>query len=557
MSHVEGSTPLSPHAWRCRSARLQSNAHCGHHLHVLQFVFSLICDHSCWLPPEDETRAGLVLQAQRQASWLEKGIRMNVVHWIGEQIGAAIPEFLGGLAVAIILGLGAYLRRQARRQPPAPTRAQHAVSSPSGDAASEALVALVPRHRSKFRLEPAGARTDDDEAGLALISEIIRQRAQKCIEVIGRGPHLVDAKTEEYITSVTKAILRGVDYSRILIIDDALPENGLVWLLLLERFIALPKYSGAVALYPIRMARGENLHMQFQLVDRTILHRTHRQYIGQPAASRRAQSLFAITPHPEVDTHITLFQQYLAAQNRPSTHAELILLVEKLLATIRPSDSKIAFHWRVALEVIQFLDRLSVAALPPRGFELVGSLMPFTFSYEAARRFSSRRRLRDATKPAVVIPFERFDDAVQALLRGAIDYLCLPTENTRIDHLTPPTLTSDTLLTLKQLAVIDTIDVQVSFVLAGKAQTVAEGNRLAAVDAAWRQVKDRLTKRVQALPSEESVESNYHAAWLASRNPDLIAITSPAAATFFGLHDYKRFESGVTSFSVFSKHVPS
>ena len=428
---------------------------------------------------------------------------------------------------------------------------------PAGNSVAQArAIDLVPSDlRNKFTFDNMTARTDDDEAGLALIAHLIEHQVSKRIEVIGRGPNWVESRTARYVSAVAAALDRGVSYRRILVIDDDLPENGLTWLLLLERFIALPEHRGVIELYPIRAQRARDTSVQFQLLDHEILHRTNRAYGGSsPAASRTAHSLFARAPDPEVATYVSIFERYLTDQPRAPTHLELVHLVEDLLATIDRNDFRVAFYWRVALDVLRFLDNLSAPTLPPRGFDLVGSLTPFTFSYDAASRFSASQRARAGARPAAAIPFDRFDDAKAAFDAGAIDHLCVPTSNTRLAELTPPTLDASDLESLQRCPVSGHIDVDVSFVLAGTASTMAEGVRLATVGAARAQVEDQLSKRVRFLPPPaETVESNYHAAWLASQNPEILAITSPSAAGFFGLRVFKKLDSGVTTFTVFSR----
>ncbi len=455
----------------------------------------------------------------------------------------SLPEAIGGLVAAAVLAVfGVAVARHRRR------RVQGAARRLVNELLAERLSSL-------FDTAHRVARTDDDAAGLALISAIIDRKAECRIEVIGRGSQWVDQRTREYVSAVAEAILRGVDYTRILILDAELPENGLVWLLLLERFAALPLYRGRVALHPVRVQQSQGLTLQLQIVDETYLHRTNRHYSSKErGVARRANSLFTIGPHADVVECLSVFRQHLLRQGPALSHREIVDLIEELLTTMDPRKYAVNFHWKLALDVIKFLDGLDVSRLPIRGFEFVGSLMPFTFTFEAAQRYCADRRNRD--RPPVVVPFERLDKAMHLFEGGTLEHICIPVENTRIDEVTPPTMTSGAVEKLKDHYIQSgSIRLDVSFVLAG-ASPRERPSQVAAVDSAYLQVYDYMKKRARVLPRiPEPPQSNYHAAWIASQDRSVAAITTQSAAVFFGLQTYevlKGKERNVTTFSVFS-----
>lgn len=458
----------------------------------------------------------------------------------------SLPEVIGGLVVTALLAIGGLVAARLRRGRTQP------------DARELVHELLEDRLANRFDIEGRLARTEDDEAGLALISAIIDRKADRCIDVIGRGSQWVDRRTREYITAVAKAILRGVEYNRILILDAELVENGLVWLLLLERFTSQPSYRGRVALYPVRMQQSQSLMLQFQLVDETYLHSTNRHYSSnEPGALRRAHSHFTIGPHAEVVEKKAVFRQHLTNQGPPLSHREIVDLIEELLTTTNPHQYAIRFHWQLAVRVVRFLDELEVPGLPKRGLEFVGSLMPFTFTFEAARRFCAARQGSARVRPAVVMPFERLDDAMRLFQEGVIDHICVPVENTKVDQITPPTMSLDAIENLRTDYIVSgCIEIEVSFVLAGLALKGERPSQLAAVDSAYEQVLQGMKKRTRNLARvPEPPQSNYHAAWIASQDKTVIAITTQAAADFLGLRTYKVLkdrEKNVTLFNVFS-----
>lgn len=473
-----------------------------------------------------------------------------MIDWLLKQLESSLPEALGALVAAgVLAALSAYVRLRSRGRG----------RVPNGTLTDLARELLEPDLIGKFEFENLFASTSDDEAGLALISSIIDRKATSRIQVIGRGSQWVDRRTRHYISAVARAILKGVEYNRILILDAVLPQNGLVWLLLLERFAALPEHRGRVVLYPVRMQQSQSLTLQFQLVDEKYLHRTNRHYHPkEPGVSRRAHSLFAVAPHREVREHAEIFRQHVERQAAALSHPEIADLIAELLTTVDPARYTVAFHWRLVLDVLHFLDNLEVGGLPARGVRLLGSLMPFTFTFEAASRFAQERRESQVGAPIVVVPFERLEDAVTSFRNGDLDLICVPVENSRIDQLTPPSVRPEAIAELKAgFPAVKTFDVQVSFALAGKPAKPSKSARLASVDAAYQQVKDSLPKKIRELPViSEETQSNYHAAWIASRDSDVVAVTTASAAAFFQLQVYNslsRNGGSVTTFSVFSR----
>jgi hypothetical protein len=469
-----------------------------------------------------------------------------VLDWIYKPFIDSLPNAIGALIAAALLAVITYFyRRRSRRK---------------DEELGQKLINELIESNSQNKFSCAGnvARTNEDEAGLVLISEIIRKKASQHIKVIGRGPQWIDPRIKEYLSSVAKAIIRGVEYSRILILDKDLPQNGLVWLLLVERFVAQLSYRGKVALYIVKMDQSQSLVLQFQIVDDTYLHRINRYYLSKEAgASRRANSLFAIAPHADIDEHIAIFEQHLKGRGLPVSHREIVEVIQELLTTIDPANFVITLHWRLVFQVVDFLNSLDVEKMPPKGFEFIGSLMPFTFTFEAAQRFAKERRESTNATPVIVVPFERLSDAMTLFEQGKLDHICLPVANTRIDQLSPPTLGIEELERFKeQYSMTKKLELEVSFCLAGKPPKSNKIKAIAAVDAAYTQVQSELSKKVLSLPRvAEDMQSNYHAAWAASQHADVAAITTHSAATFFGLHSYNSLglEDNFTTFSIYSR----
>lgn len=471
------------------------------------------------------------------------------MQWLKTLFTDSLPQALGGILATLVLTLfGLLWRRDRAARDKLRNRARDLVFD-----------CLGPEMVARFSLEDLVARTSDDEASLALIASIIDREAKSRIQVIGRGSQWVDSRTREYVRAVAKAILRRVRYERILILDSELPANGLVWLLLLERFIALPAYRGNIALHVVKIPNSAGFIHQFQIVDETYLHRTNRDYPRHEAgASGTAESSLAIAPHAEVTQYIAIFRQQSTQQSQPLTHTQVSDLIKELLTTGDPAHATIRFHWDLVLKVCRYLDDLDVPDLPSRGVEFVGSLMPFTFTFEAADHFvRERNRIADG-KPTIVLPFERFDDAVRAFHEGRLEYLCVPVENTLIDQVLPPTISEYELNALGgRYPVVAVLEIEVSYVLAGVPKKRSETSRLASVNAAFGQVDDALPNTVTRMKRVESEpQSNYHAAWIASRDTQVLAITTKSAAEFFGLHVYQELRSGglnVTRFHVYSR----
>lgn len=450
--------------------------------------------------------------------------------------------------------------------PGAPAPGSGAAETPqarAGDATSlvSRLLADAPHLHGLFRYEGRFvARCDDDEASLALIAAIIDREAAREIQVIGRGPQMVDIRTSHYVAAVAKAIVRGVTYRRILILDAHLPQNGLLWLLLLERFIRSPRYRGKVFLHVLPMPFTHNLNPQFQIVDGTYLHRTTRFYNPhEQGAARQAQSLFAVAPSEEVAQALASYEQFLESAGGRYTHLQIVEFLDGMLNHLSPGDHSVIYHWKLVLDVIGFLDGLGVPALPERGIRFIGCLMPFTFTHLAAREFA-RESMQDTEQRVVLLPFAKLDDAVDRFFGGSLDYLCLPKENTRIGAIAPPLEDPER---LNQLAVMGRkmadVEIPVRFVLAGAYTDPSRWQELVAVEPAYKQMKGLLPEEVAGLPrfADQIVRSNYHAACLAKDDDRLVAITTRDAADHLGLRVVAGLDDptleNTTTFTVYSR----
>lgn len=421
------------------------------------------------------------------------------------------------------------------------------------------ITSLLPADLSEmFTYTELSAWTKHDVAALSLIAAEIEQKAREDIRVIGRGTQLVDAKTRPYITAVAKAILRGVPYTRILVIDPALPQNALLWLLFFERFLGSPERRDSVHLYKKEM-QETNLIQQFQIVDHKFLHQIVRHYSGTDiGAAQRSQSSFAISPDGEVDNYLSVYEDHLRTAGCPYRHKDVFELLTTMLHSLDPEKHCMSYHWQLALDVVSFLDSLEIPGLPASRIEFVGCLMPFTFTYDATEKFVRTANEQIQEKQVIALPFRRLDDAIGQFLAKRLSYICVPLENSRIDNLIPPTAKEESLILLRDNSdKVFEVELPVSFVLAGIDKKPALWKTLVAVDAAWAQVRDRLPKNAAKLArGDEEVESNYHAAWLARRHPDLIAVTTPQAAKYFELHVYNNLSEGSelnkTKFGVYS-----
>jgi hypothetical protein len=420
----------------------------------------------------------------------------------------------------------------------------------------EALItSLLPEELSKtFTYGEFAAWTEDDIAGISLIASLIQNKAEKGIRVIGRGTQIVEAKTRPYVTAVAKAVLRGVSYTRILIIDPALPQNALFWLLFLERFLSSPKWRDSVNLYTNR-SEVTNKMQQFQIVDDKFFHRIVRRY-SEGKAAPRSESTFLVSPHREIDQYSRIYGDHLHDAKGRYKHKDVFDLLTTLLHSLDRKNQSISYHWQLALDVVAFLDSIDVQGLPRSRIKFVGCLMPFTFTYDAAERFA--RRVNESFEECVIaLPFRRMSNAIEQFLAKRLSYICLPVENSRIDHLVPPTANEASLAAVRDGSrKIDEIELLVSFVLAGVYKKPTPWKRLAAVDAAYMQVSAQLPKNAARLTrGSDDVESNYHAAWLARHDPSVIAITTPQAAAFLELHIYKELckpsEQNRTKFAVY------
>lgn len=487
----------------------------------------------------------------------------------------SLSEFIGGLSAAIVialaaifrkrLGLAALYRKYMGRgaESPAP-RALPEPPGPTQDMQSLVTGLLPADLLPMFNYSELACWTEDDTAGLSLIAEMIEKKAEREIRVIGRGTQLVDAKTGHYVRAVANALLRGVEYQRILIQDPALPQNSLLWLLLLERFLASARWREKVCLHVIEMhstnTHPTNIVAQFQVVDGRFLHSVTRYY-SEPdsGASQQAQSFFALSPHPEVSQHVSKHKAHLARAGNRYKHRDVADLLATMLHNLDASRQDISYHWKLVLDVAEFLEHLNIPNIPPRGIKFIGCLMPFTFTYDAAERFV-RSSNEDASRERVVsLPFRRMEDAIRQFIGGRLDYVCVPVENSRVDHLVPPTADAALLELLRNDShKLCEVELPVKFVLAGVYQKPTKWRRLVAVEAAHLQVRNRLPRAAARLTRwEDEVESNYHAAWLARNDPALAAITTPAAARYFHLYVYSDLqsaaESNTTKFAVYTR----
>lgn len=418
--------------------------------------------------------------------------------------------------------------------------------------------------QKRFECSDLSALTDDDEAGLSLIAELIDKRAERLVCVIGRGPQLVDSRSRRYLEAVANAIVRGVQYKRILLLDSSLPQNGLLWLLLLERFLGSAKWRDSVDLYVVRM-ESTNLALQFQVIDDKYLHVAGRSYPqGDDGASKKAQSQFVMAPSREVLQHCELFQARLSQAGTRYNHAQIVELLSEILHDFDRTQQHLTYHWQLVLNVIELLDQLDIPEMPSRSIRFVGSLMPFTFTYKAAEQFVKSVDESDIpiVERVVVLPFRRLDDAIQQFTAGRLDFVCVPVENSEIDNLIPPTLSESRLNLLKQDSQkVYEKEVPVRLALAGLPGKPGQWRTLVAVEAAYKQVAEGLPKNASRLSRyDEEVESNYHAACIAHTDSTFIAITTYEAAKHFNLNVYSDLHPGsqhnTTKFAVFAHMFP-
>ena len=187
---------------------------------------------------------------------------------------------------------------------------------------------------------------------------MIEQKAQTDVRVIGRGTQLFDSKTEAYITAVAGAILRGVSYTRILVIDPALPQNALLWLMFFERFLGSAEWRDSVHLYKKQLL-DSNTSQQFQIVDERFLHKIVRYYSkADPGAAQRSQSTFALKPDGQVDQHWNIYENHLRDAGPPYRHKEVFELLTKMLHCLDRENQAMSYHWKHALDVVSFSGRL-------------------------------------------------------------------------------------------------------------------------------------------------------------------------------------------------------
>jgi prephenate dehydratase len=250
----------------------------------------------------------------------------------------------------------------------------------------------------------------------------------------------------------------------------------------------------------------------------------------------------------------------LQAGNRYD-HPHVVELLSNILHDLDSKQQNITYHWRLVLEVIDFLGHLDIREdIPPRGIKFVGSLMPCTFTYQAAEKFIKSVNESDGAirECLIVLPFRKLEDAIRQFIERRLDYVCVPIENSHIDNLIPPTVNESLFdLLQKDFNKIYEVELAVKFVLSGIYHKPVKWRKLVAVEAAYLQIRDGLPKSVSKLPRyEEEVESNYHAAWLAQNDMSLIAVTTCEAAKHLNLWTYNDLhpssEKNVTKFAVYS-----
>lgn len=418
---------------------------------------------------------------------------------------------------------------------------------------------ITPKLQAMFRYEELAAYTNDDEAGLALIAALIEKRATHTIQVIGRGPQVVDQRVEDYLRAITMAIARGVQYRRILFIDPQLPQNALLWLLFLERYLYSDSYRGLVLVHTIRIPTISDMLPQFQIIDDMYLHRVNRHYAGiETGASRIAQSLFAIHPHPELQQHVNIYQTHLENAGNRCNHSAIVQTLNEILYGL-DRDGNVTSHWKIVTDIRDFLD--SRSEFPPSGLEFVGTLPPFTYTYAACKKFIEQRneesRKQSDRKQVLPLVFSSLEAAADAFLKGELDYLCVPIENSALGDVIPPAIKSAQLALINEKCDIAyNVKLQVKFVLAGLSKKPGNWLEIAAVEAAHLQTSRYLPKQAQRLARHKSeVRSNYHAALLARNNPSLVAITTPEAAEHLNLVVLSElpagFEERSTKFAIF------
>jgi prephenate dehydratase len=418
---------------------------------------------------------------------------------------------------------------------------------------------IHPKLQTMFRYEEFAAYTNDDEAGLALIAALIEKRAAHTIQVIGRGPQVADQRIEDYLRAIATAIARGVQYRRILFIDPNLPQNALLWLLFLERYLHSDRYRGMVLVHTIRIPAISDMLPQFQIIDGMYLHRVNRHYAGiEAGASRIAQSLFAMHPHPELQQHINIYQTHLENAGNRCNHSVIVQTLNEILYGL-DHDGNVTSHWKTVVDIKSFLDARS--EFPQSGLKFVGTLPPFTYTYDACKKFIEQRNEESQGQPdrKQVLPlvFNSLETAADAFLKGELDYLCVPIENSALGDVIPPAIKPAQLALINEKCnMIHTVNLQVKFVLAGVSVKPGNWLEIAAVEAAYLQTSQYLPKQAQRLARHKSeVRSNYHAALLARNNSSLVAITTPEAAEHLNLVILSELPAGFgdrsTKFAIF------
>ncbi|MFH1687269.1 MAG: prephenate dehydratase domain-containing protein [bacterium] len=437
-------------------------------------------------------------------------------------------------------------------------------ADPSNRRPGEQLVSeLVPKeNRSAFTCVGPLVETSSDHAGLQLVSAIVASKATRSIQVIGRGSQWLDSGTRGYVSAVAAAVVRGVRYERILVVDPELAENTLLWLMLLERFVASTRHRELVTIYKLDFPGTSDLAPQFQIVDGDWFHRVSRSYRGAPqGASCDSHSLFAVAPHPDIEQAKRLFEQHRTKSGPSLNHQGIVTFLCELLRTFESESYRLAYHSKLVFEVQDFLNALNVENMPPRSLLFIGCLMPHTFTYEAAAEFCASKNLERDCLPVVPLPFSRLDEAAKAFVEQRIDYLCVPIATQSDQVVLPPTLDSGITTYLSSTYDEATrIRLRIQFVLAGRMTTVTAMKSIAAVGPALSHVTENLTGRLKRLPLVDvEVESNFHAAWVASQDATIGAITTREAADYLNLNVLGRpleKPDSYTEFAIYGRGTP-
>lgn len=308
-----------------------------------------------------------------------------------------------------------------------------------------------------------------DEIGLWMISAIIN-KSKQLIRVVGRGSQSVDQNSAAYIAAVAKAILRGVEYRRILVRDPELPQNTLLWMLMLERFLSSRSCRDWVKLRVLNQSNS-NVGVQYQVVDSYWLHQVRRRYPNpsQPGSSIQAYSAFSRQPNPLVDAKVAEFDRDTEEVGRPLSHADVIQMIREMLNDYSASPDVTRARVEAALEAVTFLNSCLPVGSPTTTVRLLGTLAPFTYTHDAAHKWSTSQSTQDNF---ILVPFQSLD--AMAARASALDYICVPYSNSFIGTLSPPLSDAQQFNRLTQSSdLVGSVEVRTSLVLAGRSPNPA------------------------------------------------------------------------------------